>query len=244
MRDHLLQIKAVPGVRGCAVLDIGRREMHPLLPASVAPEFIERLGDRLARLASQMQPGEQAEFRFGEQSCLVRRLVRGVLFVQAKLGYDLKTLQLTLKVTASAIDRALKSAQTRRAVDYDFSKPEYLQSVLKAFELCSDHFKPSLGHTLAAKRMQKAKENVASLFPIVNHLVVDQNGRVYPVKGQVLSPDHTTNEAFARWLAGFLNLATAGQSGGATSYNVREITRSVAGTLDDSNFYGMLEAVL
>lgn len=242
MRDHLLQIKAVPGVRGCAVLDIGRREMHPLLPAAVAPEMIERLADRLANLAGQMQPGEQAEFRFGEQSCLVRRLVRGMLFVQAKLGFDLQTLQLTLKMTASAIDRALKSAQTQRVVDYDYTQPDYLPAVLKAFELCANHFKLALGHTLVAKRMQKAKENVSSLFPIVNHLVVDQNGRVYPVKGQVLQPDQMANEAFARWLAGFVNLASLGQPPGHR-FNLREVTKSVAEPLDDSNFYSMFEAV-
>jgi len=243
MRDYLLQIKSVPGVRGCVVLDIGRRQMHPLLPASSSPEFLERLTDRLSRLAQEMQPGEQSEFRFGEQACLVRRLVRGILFVQAKIGFDLHTLQLTIKATASAMDRALKSAQSRRVVEYDFSQPEYLTAVLKAFELCADHFKVSLGHTLVAKRMQKSKENVASLFPFVNNLVVDQNGRVYPVKGRTLEPDFSSNEAFARWLAGFLNLASLGKER-MDLKRVREITKQVAEPLDDSNFYGMLEAVL
>jgi hypothetical protein len=242
MRDHLLQIKAVPGVKGCAVLDIGRREMHPLLPATTSSDFVQSLADRLLRLSAQMQPGEQVEFRFDKQACLVRRLVRGVLFVQGKIGFDIETLNLTLRACASAIDRALKSAQSRRALSYDFTNPEYLEAILKVFSLCADHFKMHLGHTLVAKRMQKAKENVSSLFPVVNGLVVDQNGRIYPIKGRALELDSSANEAFARWLMGFLNLAMAGQPG-MEPLDVREFTKSVAAPLDDSNFYQTLQAV-
>jgi hypothetical protein len=242
VREYLLQIKAVPGIKGCAVLDIGRREFHPLLPASATAEFTERLAERLTRLAGQLQPGEQIEFRFDQQACLVRRLVRGILYVQGKIGFDANSLQLTLRACASAIDRLLKSAQSQRALGYDFNNPDYLTSVLKAFSICADHFKAKLGHTLVAKRMQKAKENVASLFPMVNDLVVDQNGRVYPLKGRSLQLDYSANEAFARWLSGFINLASASQSDTA-DFDVRELTKSVAAPLDDSNFYGTLKAV-
>lgn len=243
MRAHLQQIKAVPGIKGCAVLDLGRRELHPMLPAAVSAEFVERLIERLTRLAGQMQPGEQAEFKFAEQACVVRRLVRGVLYIQGKLGFDEKTLQLTLKASASAIDRKLQSAQSQRALGYDFSAPEYLDAIIKTFTLCADHFKSSLGHTLVAKRMQKAKENVASLFPMVNDLIVDQNGRVYPRKGRALDLDASANEAFARWLAGFINLATSATPG-SEPLNVREMTETVVRPLEDSNFYGTLTAVL
>ena len=162
MRDYLLQIKAVPGVKGCAVLDIGRRELHPLLPAASEHEYIEKLAERLVSLAAQLQPGEQIEFRFDKQACLVRRLGRGIIFVQGKLGVDLKSLQLTLRATSSAIDRALKSAQGQRALSYDFTQPAYLEAVLKTFAIFADHFKAYLGHTLVAKRMQKARDNVAT----------------------------------------------------------------------------------
>ena len=242
MRDYLLQIKAVPGIKGCAVLDVGRRELHPLLPAAAAPDFIDRLAERLMRLAHQMQPGEQTEFRFGEQACLVQRLVRGILFVQGKLGFDMQNLQLTLKGTASAIDRKLKATQSHRAMTYDFTNPEYLVAILKTFTLCADHFKASLGHTLVAKRMQKAKENVASLFPVVHDLVVDQNGRVYQRKGRTLDLDAGANEAFARWLSNFINLAS-GSDTGTGELNVRELTREFAQPLEDSNFYSTLQAV-
>ena len=242
MRDYLLQIKAIPGVKGCAVLDVGRREMHPLLPAATAAEFIESLAERLVQMAAQLQPGEQVEFRFENQSCLVRRLVRGILFVQGKLGFDLDQLNLTLRATGSAIDRSLKSAQSQRALSYDFTNPEYLESILKAFSLCADHFKMHLGHTLVAKRMQKAKDNVASLFPLVNDLVVDQNGRVYPIKGRSLDLDHSANEAFARWLSGFINLSIGGRPELA-QFNMREVTQTVATPLHDSNFYGTFAAV-
>jgi hypothetical protein len=242
VRTHLLQIKSVPGIKGCAVLDLGRRELHPMLPAAVTNEFMERLTDRLVRLAGQMQPGEQAEFRFSEQACVVRRLVRGVLYVQGKLGFDADTLQLALKASASAIDRKLQSAQSQRALGYDFSRPEYMDAILQTFTICGDHFKSSLGHTLVVKRMQKAKENVASLFPIVNDLVVDQNGRVYPRKGRALDLDATANEAFARWLAGFINLASSAEPG-TPPVNVRDLTKSIAQPLEDSNFYGTLTAV-
>jgi hypothetical protein len=243
MRDYLLQIKAVPGVKGCAVLDIGRGELHRLLPASIAPDFMDQLSAKLLKMAAEMQPGEQSEFRFGEQACVVKRLVRGILFVQAKLGFDLDALQLTLKATSSAIDRMLKSAQVTRNADYDFTQPEYLESVIKAFSLCAEYFKMSLGHTLVAKRMQKAKDNVSSLFPFVNHLAVDQNGRIYPLKGQSLVLDASANEAFARWLGGFVNLASSGKPELA-NFDVRSVTKPVAATLQDSNFYGMLEAVV
>ena len=183
MRDFLLQIKAVPGVKGCAVLDLGRREMHPLLPASSSGEFAERLAERLVRLADQLQPGEQVEFRFDKQACMVRRLVRGVLYVQGKAGFD-----------------------------------------------------------MVAKKMQKAKENVSSLFPLVNELVVDQNGRVYPRKGSALNLDSSANEAFARWLAGFINLASASKPDLA-NFELRELTKAVAGPLDEANFYGIFKAV-
>lgn len=242
MRDHLLQIKAVPGVKGCAVLDVGRREMHPLLPASSSSEFAERLAERLMNLADQLQPGEQVEFRFDKQACLVRRLVRGVLYVQGKAGFDMNTLQLTVRATSSAIDRMLKSASTQRNLNYDFTNPDYIHAVLRAFALCAEHFKSHLGHTLVAKKMQKAKENVASLFPLVNDLVVDQNGRVYPRKGSTLSLDASANEAFARWLSGFINLASASKPELA-QIDLREITRPVAAPLDDSNFYGVFKAV-
>lgn len=242
MRDYLLQIKAVPGVKGCAVLDLGRREMHPLLPASASHEFAEKLAERLARLADQMQPGEQVEFRFEKQACLVRRLVRGVLYVQGKVGFDVKALQLTLRASASAMDRLLKSAQSQRSLSYDFTNPDYLTSVLKAFSLCADHFKQHLGHTLVAKKMQKAKENVSSLFPMVNDLIVDQNGRVYPIKGRSLDLDASANEAFARWLSGFINLASVSKPELA-HFNLRDLTRDVASALDDSNFYGTFKAV-
>ena len=242
MREHLLQIKAVPGIKGCAVLDLGRREMHPLLPASVSHEFTERLAERLVGLSEQLQPGEQVEFRFDEQACLVRRLVRGVLYVQGTIGYDTRTLQLTLRASASVIDRALKSAQSERALSYDFTNPDYIESVLKAFAICADHFKAHLGHTLVAKRMQKAKENVATLFPLVNEIVVDQNGRVYPIKGRKLNLDSSANEAFARWLSGFISLASASRPELA-DFNIRELTRSVATPLDDSNFYATLKAI-
>lgn len=242
MRDYLLQIKAVPGVKGCAVLDLGRREMHPLLPATSSGEFAERLAERLVKLADQLQPGEQVEFRFEKQACLVRRLVRGILYVQGKVGFDGDALQLTLRASSSAIDRLLKSAQSTRSLSYDFTRPEYLQAVLKTFGLVAEHFKSRLGHTLVAKRMQKAKENVASLFPMVNQLVVDQNGRVYPLKGRALDLDATANEAFARWLSGFINLASASKPELA-DFDLRELTRDVAATLDDSNFYGTLKAV-
>jgi len=237
-----MQIKAVPGIKGCAVLDLGRRELHPMLPAAVSPEFMDRLTERLTRLAGQMQPGEQAEFRFSEQACVIRRLVRGVLYIQGKLGFDAHTLQLALKASASAIDRKLQSAQSQRALGYDFSKPEYMDAVLASFTACADHFKSSLGHTLVAKRMQKAKENVASLFPVVNDLIVDQNGRVYPRKGRALDLDASANEAFARWLAGFINLA-ASANPGSPPPSVRDLTKSVAQPLEDSNFYGTLAAV-
>jgi len=242
MRTHLLQIKAIPGIKGCAVLDLGRRELHPMLPAAVSSEFVERLTERLTRMATQMQPGEQAEFRFSEQACLIRRLVRGVLYVQGKQGFDARTLQLTMKATAAAIDRNLASAQNQRALSYDFSRPEYMDAILKTFTICADHFKSSLGHTLVAKRMQKAKENVASLFPMVNDLIVDQNGRVYPRKGRALDLDASANEAFARWLAGFINLASSANPG-SERLNVRELTTAVAQPLEDSNFYGTLTAV-
>lgn len=242
MRDYLLQIKAVPGVKGCAVLDLGRRELHPLLPASVAPDFMEQLSAKLLKLAGEMQPGEQSEFRFGEQACVVKRLVRGILFVQAKLGFDLAALQLTLKATSAAIDRLLRAAPVVRHNDYDFTQPEYLESVLRAFALCADHFKESLGHALVAKRMQKAKDNVASLFPFVNHLAVDQNGRIYPLKGHSLVLDAGANEAFARWLGGFVDLATSGKPELA-QFNLRAVTKPVGQTLLESDFYGMLEAV-
>ena len=126
MREYLLQIKAVPGIKGCAVLDIGRREFHPLLPASSTAEFSERLAERLTRLADQLQPGEQIEFRFDRQACLVRRLVRGILYVQGKIGFDAKSLQITLRACASAIDRLLKSAQSQRALGYDFSSRTFV----------------------------------------------------------------------------------------------------------------------
>lgn len=242
MRDYLLQIKAVPGIKGCAVLDVGRRELHPLLPAASTPEFADNLAERLVHLAQQMQPGEQVEFCFDKQSCLVRRLVRGVLFVHGKTGFDANALNLTLRAIGSTIDRALKSAQNQRALGYDFTNPEYLDSVLKAFALCSDHFKMQLGHTLVAKRMQKAKENVASLFPLVNDLVVDQNGRVYPLKGRRLDLDVSANEAFARWLSGFVNLCIGGRPD-LVDFNLRDVTKPVATPLHDSNFYGVLAAV-
>jgi hypothetical protein len=242
VRDYLLQIKAVPGVKGCAVLDLGRREMHPLLPATATPEFAEKLAERLSRLADQLQPGEQVEFRFEKQACLVRRLVRGVLYVQGKAGFDVPALQLALRASSSAMDRLLKSAQSQRSLSYDFTNPEYLTSVLKAFSLCADHFKEHLGHTLVAKKMQKAKENVASLFPLVNELVVDQNGRVYPLKGRHLELDVNANEAFARWLSGFITLASASRPELA-HFNLRDLTQEVAGPLDDSNFYGTFKAV-
>jgi len=242
MRDYLLQIKAVPGVKGCAVLDLGRREMHPLLPANSSGEFAERLAERLVRLADQLQPGEQVEFRFESQACLVRRLVRGILYVQSKAGFDVHALQLTLRSSCSAIDRLLKSAQSTRSLSYDFTNPEYLQAILRTFALCADHFKTQLGHSLVAKRMQKAKENVSSLFPLVNDLVVDQNGRVYPIKGRQLALDASANEAFARWLSGFINLASASKPELA-NFDLRELTRDVATPLDDSNFYGILKAV-
>lgn len=243
MRDYLLQIKAVPGVKGCAVLDLGRRELHPLLPASVAPDFIEQLSAKLLKMAGEMQPGEQSEFRFGEQACVVKRLVRGVLFVQAKLGFDLAGLQLTLKATSAAIDRLLRSAPVARNTDYDFTTPEYLESILQAFALCAEHFKTSLGHALVAKRMQKAKDNVASLFPFVNHLAVDQNGRIYPLKGHSLLLDASSNEAFARWLGGFVALAIGGKPELA-DFDIRTVTKPVRKTLQECNFYGMLEAVV
>jgi len=242
VRDYLLQIKAVPGVKGCAVLDLGRREMHPLLPATSSGEFAERLAERLARLAEQLQPGEQVEFRFDKQACMVRRLVRGVLYVQGKAGFDMAALQMTVRATSSAIDRMLKSAGTQRSLHYDFTNPDYINAVLRAFALCAEHFKAHLGHTLVAKKMQKAKENVASLFPLVNDLVVDQNGRVYPRKGSALNLDASANEAFARWLSGFINLASASKPELA-NFDVRELTRTVAGPLDDANFYGVLKAV-
>jgi hypothetical protein len=242
VRDYLLQIKAVPGVKGCAVLDLGRREMHPLLPATSSHEFAERLGERLTHIAEQLQPGEQVEFRFDKQACLVRRLVRGVLYVQGKAGFDMSALQLTLKATSSAIDRLLKSAHSQRNLSYDFTNPVYLTAVLRAFALCAEHFKSHLGHTLVAKKMQKAKENVSSLFPLVNDLVVDQNGRVYPLKGRALDLDASANEAFARWLSGFINLASATKPELA-QFDLRELTREVATPLDDSNFYGVFKAV-
>lgn len=242
MRDYLLQIKAVPGVKGCAVLDLGRREMHPLLPATSSAEFAERLAERLARLADQLQPGEQVEFRFDKQACLVRRLVRGVLYVQGKAGFDANALQMTVRATASAIDRTLKSAASQRNLNYDFTKPDYINAVLRAFALCADHFKSHLGHNLVAKKMQKAKENVSSLFPLVNDLAVDQNGRVYPLKGRVLNLDASANEAFARWLSGFINLASASKPDLA-HLDLREITRPVCGPLDEANFYGVFKAV-
>lgn len=242
MRTQLLQIKEVPGIKGCAVLDLGRRELHPMLPASVSPEFMERLTDRLTRMAGQMQPGEQAEFTFSEQACVIRRLVRGVLYIQGKLGFDSRTLQLTLKASSAAIDRKLQSAQSQRALGYDFTSPAYMDAILQTFTVCADYFKSSLGHTLVAKRMQKAKENLASLFPVVNDLIVDQNGRVYPRKGRALDLDATANEAFARWLAGFINLASSA-SPGTEPPNVRELTKPVARQLEDSNFYGILTAV-
>jgi len=242
MRDYLLQIKAVPGIKGCAVLDVGRREMHPLLPAASTPEFADHLAERLVHLAQEMQPGEQVEFCFDKQACLVRRLVRGVLFVHGKTGFDANALNLTLRAVGSTIDRALKSAQNQRALSYDFTNPEYLDSVLKAFALCAEHFKIHLGHTLVAKRMQKAKENVASLFPLVNDLVVDQNGRVYPLKGRRLDLDASANEAFARWLSGFVSLCTLGRPDLA-AFSLRDTTKPVATPLHDSNFYGTLAAV-
>jgi len=242
MRDYLLQIKAVPGVKGCAVLDLGRREMHPLLPATASSDFTQRLAERLLALANQLQPGEQVEFRFDNQSCLVRRLVRGVLYVQGKTGFDMNALQLTMRASASAMDRLLKSAQSRRSLSYDFTNPEYLPAVLKAFALCAERFKAHLGHTLVAKRMQKAKENVASLFPLVNDLVVDQNGRVYPLKGRGLDLDANANEAFARWLSGFITLASASKPELA-QFDLRELTREVAAPLEDSNFYATFKAV-
>jgi hypothetical protein len=242
VRDYLLQIKAVPGVKGCAVLDLGRRELHPLLPANVAPDFMEQLSVKLTRLAGEMQPGEQSEFRFGDQACVVKRLVRGVLFVQAKLGFDLANLQLTLRATSAAIDRLLRAAPAVRNHDFDFTQPEYLEAVLRAFALCAEHFKVTLGHALVAKRMQKAKDNVASLFPFVNHLAVDQNGRIYPLKGHSLVLDASANEAFARWLKGFIDLATSGKNE-PERFDIRTITKPVANMLRESNFYGMLEAV-
>lgn len=242
MRNYLLQIKAIPGVKGCAVLDLGRREMHPLLPASSSSEFVDRLAERLVHMADQLQPGEQVEFRFDKQACLVRRLVRGVLYVQSKSGFDADTLQLTVRSTASAIDRTLKSATVQRNVKYDFSNPDYLSSVLSAFALCADHFKVHLGHTLVAKRMQKAKESLSGLFPLVNDLAVDQNGRVYVLKGRVLTLDSSANEAFARWLSGFIVLASASKPELA-KIDVREITRQVSGPLEAANFYGVLKAV-
>jgi hypothetical protein len=189
-----------------------------------------------------MQPGEQAEFRFSEQACVVRRLVRGMLYVQGKLGFDAHNLQLALKASAAAIDRKLQSTQSQRALSYDFSRPEYMDAILKTFTICADHYKSSLGHTLVVKRLQKAKDNVASLFPIVNDLIVDQNGRVYPRKGRALDLDATSNEAFARWLAGFINLASTAEPG-TVPLDVREMTRSIAQPLEDSNFYGTLVAV-
>ena len=72
--------------------------------------------------------------------------------------------------------------------------------------------------------------------------MVDQNGRVYPIKGRHLTLDASTNEAFARWLSGFVNLAMAGRPE-LSEVDVRALTKSVAPALEDSNFYGTLAAI-
>ena len=234
-----MQIKAVPGIRACAVLDVGRRELHPLFPAIASPQYVEDLAGRLIGMADQMQPREQVEFQFDKQVCMVRRLVRSMIFVQGKPGYDEHTLKLTLTAVSSAIDRSLRTAQSTRAMNYDFTNPEYLQAVLTAFAASSDFFKEHLGLATVTKRMQRSRDNIASLFPLLADFGVDQNGRVYVLKGRAPKLTISANEAFSRWLHAYL-MSVWTNHPSRDDFDLRAATVAVAETLENSNFYGAL----
>lgn len=239
MKNYLMRIKAVPGIRACAVLDTGRREMHPLFPAIASEKFIERLAERLVHMAEQMEPREQVEFQFEKQVCTVRRLVRGLVFVQGSPGYDAQMLNLTLGSISSAVDRLLKTSQSTRALSYDFTNPEYLDAVLIAFGVTSDFFKDHLGNFALTKHLQRSRDNIVSVFPLLSSFAVDRNGRVYPIKGKNPTLNLGANEAFSRWLHSYLNAIWVNHPK-RDKFNLRELTSSVAQTLEDSNFYGSL----
>lgn len=239
MRNYLLRIKAVPGVRACAVLDTGRREMHPLFPANASPKFIERLAERLIHMAEQMEPREQVEFQFDKQVCIVRRLVRGLIFVQTRPTAEIKILNLTLGSVSSAVDRLLKTSKSTRSLSYDYTKPEYLDAVLRAFGESSDYFKGHVGNFVLTKHLQRTRDNIISVFPLLANFAVDQNGRVYPIKGKNPSLNSSANEAFSRWLHSYLNAIWVNHPK-RNEFNLRELTSDVAQTLEDSNFYGSL----
>ena len=234
-----MQIKAVPGIRACAVLDVGRREMYPMFPAIASPKYIENLADRLMRMSSQLQPSEQVEFQFDKQVCMVRRLVRGMIFVQGRSGFDAQTLKLTLGAVSSAIDRSLKTSLDYRGRTYDFTDPQYLAGVLEAFAVSKEFFREHLGLTMVTRKMQRARDNIVSLFPLLANFAVDQNGRVYAIKGQDVVLTASANEAFSRWLGGFVTSVWHSHPN-PDEFDLRALTHSVSDALNDSNFYDTL----
>jgi len=239
VRNYLMRIKAVPGVRACAVIDTGRREMHPLFPANSQPKFIEHLAERLVRMAEQMEPREQVEFQFDKQVCIVRRLVRGLIFVQTRHASSIKTLNLTLGSISSAVDRLLKTSQSTRSLSYDYTNPDYLNAVLTAFSESSEFFKGHVGNFVLTKHLQRSRDNIISVFPQLAEFAVDRNGRMYPIKGKNPVLNSIANEAFSRWLHSYLHLIWVNHPR-RDEFNLRELTSEVAQTLEDSNFYGSL----
>jgi len=232
--DRLLeQIKGVVGVVGVAVHCRSNNEYYKLMPSKLEDEELAIIEKGTKQITGNTHAHVDIKLRFEKGWLIIRSVNDFVVLVLAREELSFDTLNLVLRATVGAV---VSSHESRAAASplAEFS-PRMAYNLLEAINVVAASFSERLGTFAIADLLRKSKSYLVKDFPILKHMLVDNNGTVSLIRGSEKHLSPVLVDAVAWWCYCFkaeVNCKTP-----VVGFDIKRATAEVEYNLAPLGFY-------
>ena len=238
MDKILANIRSVPGVSGTIVIDKSRALTYQLMPVSYNSDDIKNIALPLLHLGRSLEPNLSLDFFFENGIGRLYNRKQLIILIMGREDLNLDVLETVCREALPAISRRFSQGKLKVSSPEKQDKgsevgPEFL---LKAINIIATNCIDKIGAYMVTQNLRKAKDELASTYPVLSGLSVDNNGVASFIKGMPYESGRDTLTAFAHWANLFLSYC-AKSTDKLKPADIMELTFEIRDKLDLSGFY-------
>lgn len=235
MQKLLEEIRAVLGVTGVLVWDKKRLVSFPLLPSSFAEGIVRSICSKMVKLAGELKSNSQIKLVYENGTALVLNRPNAAVLVLGRANLNFPLLDLVLSSSLSRLDRfLLPGAERVVPPPLEQKKVDFL---VGGMNLLSRFVCDKIGPYRTTQNLRKVKDRLATSYPFMANLFVDNNASISIIKGKQGIWSGEVVLAFAKWAAGLEKLSFKKQG----EIDLKKITSPLEENLEGLGFYFLFQ---
>jgi len=231
--DRLLeQIRGVVGVVGVAVYCKPINQYHKRMPSKLEDEELEIIEKGIKLISSNTESHVDMKLKFDRGWLVIRTINDFMVLILAREELSFDTLNLVLKATLGTVSATSESKSKSPLAEFS---PRMAHNLLEAMNVVASHFAEKIGAFSIADLLRKSKTYLVKDFPILKHVIVDNNGSVALIRGSEKHLSPVLVDAVAWWCYCFkeeVNCKTP-----VVGFDIKRVTSEVEYNLAPLGFY-------